>query len=69
MVANIIHIENEKSKKGRIVTYEEALEDIGLHDNIQQLLRMIKIDLFTRIWTSADRSTFCNGFCAYGRYN
>lgn len=69
MVANIIHIENEKSKKGRIVTYEEALEDIGLHDNIHKLLGMIKIDLFTRIWSSADRSAFCNGICTYGCYN
>jgi len=54
MVVNIIHIENEKNKKGRIVTYEEALDDIGLHNNIQQQPKMIKIRLFPRIWSSAD---------------
>lgn len=69
MVGNIIYIEDEKNNKGRIVTYEEALEDIGLHDHILQLVKMIKIDLFPRIRASADRSAFCNGFCAYGRNN
>ena len=69
MVANIMHIENEKGKKGRIVSYEEALEDIGLHDNIQQLPGIINIDLFVRIWSSTNRSAFCNGICTYGCYN
>lgn len=69
MVVNIIHIENEKNKKGRIVTYEEALDDIGLHNNIQQQPKMIKIRLFPRIWSSTDRSAICNGIRTYGCHN